>query len=211
MANNDPITERNLALERMELVIADSGMSIPEFSKHIGLPRNGEFILPIQRQECGISLALAERICRRFPQYNMVWLATGFGSIYNESSRYRTIPYYDCDLDDILDSEKFVPKEQLQMFFLDDYDFAIRYPYYDMGDIIHAGNILFVKEIRPETVLHNSLNIVVFGTHAVARKVHRGTGPWVTLMTDREEDRQIVNVMEIRRVFNIKAMMTFIR
>ena len=211
MANNDTAIERNLAWERMEMVINASGLTIPDFSKHIGLSRNGDFILPIKRRECGISIAMAERICRHFPQYSLTWLATGFGNIYVENSRYRTIPYYECDLDDILDSEKFVPKEHLQMLFMEDYDFAIRYPYYDMGDIIHAGSVLFVKEGTPETILHGSLNIIAFGTHVVARKVHRGTGPWMTLVTDREADKQMINVMEIRKVYTIKAIMSFIR
>lgn len=211
MANNDTATERNLAWERMEYVIGASGMALPDFARYIGLPRDIDFLLPIKNQICGISFSLAERICRRFPQYSPLWLATGCGSIYNTTAQFRTIPFYDCDLDDILDPDKFVPQEQLQMLFMTDCDFAIRYRYYDMGELVKAGSVLFVKEIKPETVQHDSLVLLVFGTHAVVSKIERSSGSCISLVSERDGHRQVVNIFEIRRAFQVKATLNFNR
>lgn len=77
MAHKDNKTEE---WERLVVIIKQSSMSTNAFARHIGLPR-GENLYQIKRGNNGISIDLADRICKKFPQINKLWLLTGEGKM----------------------------------------------------------------------------------------------------------------------------------
>ena len=64
--------------ERLERVIAHTGLSANAFALSIGMQRS-ENIYHIKRGAFGISEELAERITSCFPEINPTWLLSGVG------------------------------------------------------------------------------------------------------------------------------------
>ena len=85
--------------QRVEAVIKWANMSTNYFARYIGLAR-GENLYQIKRGNNGISLDVAERVVAKFPQIDKLWLLTGEGQMFCDSSlRGVQIPYYNVDVE----------------------------------------------------------------------------------------------------------------
>ena len=73
--------KKNDCWNRINKIIARSGMNTNAFARHIGLPR-GENLYQIKRGNNGISRDVADRICKAFPEVNKLWLLTGEGAAF---------------------------------------------------------------------------------------------------------------------------------
>ena len=73
--------KKNDCWNRINKIIARSGMNTNAFAQHIGLPR-GENLYQIKRGNNGISRDVADRICKAFPEVNKLWLLTGEGAAF---------------------------------------------------------------------------------------------------------------------------------
>lgn len=77
--------KKNDCWNRINKIIARSGMNTNAFAQHIGLPR-GENLYQIKRGNNGISRDVADRICKAFPEVNKLWLLTGEGPAFAETN-----------------------------------------------------------------------------------------------------------------------------
>lgn len=69
----------------INLILNDLGIKAPTFAKNIGV--NYQRILDIQRGKTKkISDALASVIIEKYPQYNRIWLLTGDGERFKNST-----------------------------------------------------------------------------------------------------------------------------
>ena len=89
--------KKNESWERLQRVIANSGLSVNGFASHIGLSR-GENLYQIKRGNNAISKDVARRINEKFPQYSITWLMTGIPEapqfIVDENKVVRLPLYY---------------------------------------------------------------------------------------------------------------------
>ncbi len=77
-------TQPNEFWARLQAVIDHSGIpSINAFALHIGL-RRGENLYQIKKGNNAISLRLAERVCRHYPEISLGWLLSGEGKMLPE-------------------------------------------------------------------------------------------------------------------------------
>lgn len=87
---------------RISAVVSHAQLTTNSFAHHIGLP-SGENLYRIKRGMNGISRDLAEKITRFYPEINIGWLLTGYGSMFvDEAQLTSQIPFFRGNQYDIL-------------------------------------------------------------------------------------------------------------
>lgn len=71
---------KSTSWSRIQAVLRYSGMNANQLSNHIGLPR-AENLYQIKKGNNGISIKLAEKIVKKFPNIRIAWLLSGDGNM----------------------------------------------------------------------------------------------------------------------------------
>ena len=169
------MTETKTPWQRLEAVIAWSGLSINSFALRIGLSRS-ENLYQIKRGNYGISMALADRIVDSFPEIDKLWLLTGDGDMLALAGRLGgAIPYYNCDLETSLRQVGQLPVYQSMCVpQLPDCDLAVNYMGAAMGERTPTGTVVLLKKIDADAIIPGREYVIVTKKIITLRIVRAG-------------------------------------
>ena len=69
-------------LDRIDLIIKNSGLSVRQFE--LGIEKSNGYLNALKNREGIPQVDVVVRILEKYPEYNMKWLLTGEGSVFNE-------------------------------------------------------------------------------------------------------------------------------
>lgn len=169
------MTETKTPWQRLEAVIAWSGLTINSFAMRIGLSR-GENLYQIKRGNHGISLALADRIIRHFPEIDKLWLLTGDGEMLSLGGRLGgVIPYYNCDLEGAIRAiGQLTTHQSMCVPQLPDCEFAINYMGAEMGERTPTGTVVLLKKIDTTAIIPGREYVIITKKIVTLRIVRAG-------------------------------------
>ncbi|MBR5464595.1 MAG: hypothetical protein IKU77_02225 [Alistipes sp.] len=204
--------QENKNWQRLEAVIRWANMSTNYFALHIGLSR-GENLYQIKRGNNGISLNLAERIVKHFPEINKLWLLTGDGEmIAGAMHSSLEVPFYRVDAERaIRQVAQLEPECMLGLPLAEKCDLAMVYSDAAMGRQLPAGTIVFLREVAPDALIPGKEYLVCSAKFDALRVVRTAEQPdWVRLVAgDRKNyDDMLLLRSEIERVYAVCAKLT---
>lgn len=200
----------NNAWMRIEAILARVNMTTNYFSRYIGLAR-GENLYQIKRGNNGISMGLADRIVRHFPEYNRMWLLTGEGAMLCEEERTQGggIPLYRTDLERELGNyEQLQPSMNLLLPSEVEADLAMVYHGRAMSPLTAVGTVLLLKKIDPASVIPGKEYAIVSKNYITLRIVRmtEQADEWRLVATDTEQfDDMRLPVADIEAVYAVCA------
>jgi hypothetical protein len=201
--------------ERLERVIAHTGLSANAFALSIGMQRS-ENIYHIKRGNFGISDDLAERIVARYPEINSTWLLSGVGEmLINDSANSSVVPFYEKGVEQLLNYCNSNPQlNTYQLPFICDCDVVVRTHTRSMVTPGTAATDLFLKSISPAEMIQGNEYLIVLRDETLWRKIRHvknEPGKWRLVAYDREQSPDVtVNVDDIRRVWRVIARMSIL-
>ncbi len=197
--------------DRLSQVVEESGLTLHSFAMAIGLLRS-ETLYQIRRGQIGISNKVADSIIAAYPQYNKAWLLTGFGNKYvDPSSAKGHIPFYNCNLSQIVNIEHLEPESYIFLPMASSADFAIIYHGEDMMPSIPSGTVLLLSKCNPRSVVYGHEYVVVTERFVTLRRVRsedQGSAePLFRLEADNPErfDSVMVHIPDVLAVYAVKA------
>ncbi len=197
--------------QRVEAVIKWANMSTNYFARYIGLAR-GENLYQIKRGNNGISLDVAERVVAKFPQIDKLWLLTGEGQMFCDSSlRGVQIPYYNVDVEQSI--ARLGELESNVSFMaqpVGDCDLAMRYEGHAMGDRIPAGSVVLLKATDPESIIPGSEYVIITQKIVTLRIVRTADeeGKLRLVAGDRRKfDDILLPASEIKALYKVKGIL----
>ena len=193
---------------RLSQIIEASGLTIHAFALAIGLTRS-ETLYQIKRGQIGISRNVAEAVVNRFPEYNKMWLLTGLGSMYSEtSSTVQNIPYYSCELSRISEIDSITPMGYMFMPQVGLADFAICYHGEDMSPSVPNGTVIILRETEVDKVIFGREYVVEFNGMVLLRKIRKGTDETLFRLVAQASssyDEVVVSCSDIEKLYVVKA------
>lgn len=170
--------EKKQSWQRLEAVIRWANMSTNYFARHIGLAR-GENLYQIKRGNNGISLNLADRIVKTYPEINKLWLLTGEGDMFLNSARQGSqFPFYDIDLELALrDLTAREMDSRLTIPGIVECDFAMRYMGHAMEPLIPAGTVVLLKKTDVNAIIPGEEYVIVSQNIVTLRTVRTAEKP----------------------------------
>ena len=160
----------NLCWERLEKVILLSKLSINAFSLHLGIPRS-ETLYQIKRGNNKISPALVSKIVAKYPQFNPVWLLTGYGPMFADGCSDLQVPFYKCDLSTILEVETMCPDHYIYAPLVGGANLALTYHDDDMEPSIERDTTLFLKRVEVDALTYGDEYVVAYNSRVLLRRV----------------------------------------
>ncbi len=201
--------EKQQNWQRLEAVIRWANMSTNYFARHIGLAR-GENLYQIKRGNNGISLNLADRVVKAYPEINKLWLLTGEGEMFIATKgRGSQIPFYDSDLE--LTIREYEDREadcRLAIPDIIDCDLAMRYMGQAMGSYLPAGSVVFLKKLDLNTIIPGREYVIVGRKIITLRTVRTADSPKQLRLVaaDSEHfDEMSIAKNEIEAVFAVQG------
>ena len=198
---------------RLEFVIKNAGMSINSFATAIGMSRS-QSLYQIKQGHIGISQALAEAIIKTFPEYNLTWLLTGRGAIYDAPTREMGyIPYYKSTISQLETIYNYDAESYIYLPFLTEFDLAIQYMDNDMSPEIEHGSVLVFKRIKKSAIIPGNIYAVRTSNISTLRRVRtcEDSSKWLLSASNTERydditiyDKDIVEVLSIKAVITLK-------
>ncbi len=169
------MTNINDSWERLSQVIEASGLTIHAFALAIGLSCS-QTLYQIKRGQIGISRNVAEAVTNRYPEYSMVWLQTGLGSMYADSAcKECHIPYYSCELARISDVGNITPDSYMFLPQIGHADFAISYHGEDMTPSVPNGSMIILSQIDATSIIYGNEYVVEFNNIVLLRRIRKGS------------------------------------
>ena len=203
------MTETKTPWQRLEAIIAWSGLTINSFAIRIGLSR-GENLYQIKRGNHGISLALADRIVHHFPEIDKLWLLTGEGEMLSLGGRLGgVIPYYNCDLENTIRSiGQLTAHQSMCVPQLPDCELAINYMGAEMGDRTPTGTVVLLKKIDTASIIPGREYVIITKKIVTLRIVRAGAdAERLRLVAVDRENFDDVEVMtrEVEAVYAVQG------
>lgn len=202
---------------RLEEIVKWADMSVHSFAMRIGLNRS-ENLYQIKRGRNGISLDLANRIVRCFPEINLNWILTGEGYMLNsEPVCYETsnkgIPFFSGELTEVITSFKELePHSYIKLPVISDCDLALTISGDSMSPEIDSGSILLLKEVDAGYIDFGERYLVVTDKCIVVRDVQpvEGRRKKLSLVpVNREKyDTMTVSTSKIKYLFLVRGVIT---
>ena len=196
---------------RLSQVVEESGLTLHSFAMAIGLSRS-ETLYQIRRGQIGISNKVADAVIAAYPQYNKAWLLTGFGNKYADPSQVKGhIPFYNCNLSQIVNIEHLVPESYIFLPMASSADFAIIYHGDDMMPSIPSGTVLMLSKCEPKSVIFGNEYVVQTDQYVTLRRVrseeYSSAEPTVRLEADDSQrfDSQRIRIADISALYAVKA------
>ncbi len=201
--------EKQQNWQRLEAVIRWANMSTNYFARHIGLAR-GENLYQIKRGNNGISLNLADRVVKAYPEINKLWLLTGEGEMFIATKgRGSQIPFYDSDLElTICEYESREADCRLAIPDIIDSDLAMRYMGQAMGSLLPAGSVVFLKKSDVNAIIPGREYVIVGRKIITLRTVRTAESPKQLRLVaaDSEHfDEMTISKNEIVAVFSVQG------
>ncbi len=173
------------------MILARANMTANYFSRYIGLARS-ENLYQIKRGNNGISLGLADRIVRHFPEYNRMWLLTGEGSMLCDEERTQggEIPFYRVDLErELANYAALQPSINLSLPAELIADLAMVYYGRAMSPLTEVGTVVLLKKIDPVSVIPGKEYAIVSKNYITLRIVRmtEQTDVWRLVAADVEQ------------------------
>ena len=201
--------EKQQSWQRLEAVIRWANMSTNYFARHIGLAR-GENLYQIKRGNNGISLNLAERIVKTYPEISKLWLLTGEGEMFLNTARQGSqFPFYDADLE--LALRDYAEREidsRLTIPGIVDCDFAMRYMGHAMEPLIPAGTVVLLKKTDVNAIIPGEEYAIVFQNIVTLRTVRtadKARQLRLVAADSRHYDDMAVNKSDVEAVYAVRG------
>lgn len=198
--------------QRLEAVLRWANMSANYFAHHIGLSR-GENLYQIKRGNNGISLNLADRIVKHFPEVNKLWLLTGEGEMLGQTTRSNLeVPFYRMDVESAID--QVVALEPECMLALPNgvpCDLAMVYQGGAMGRQLPSGTIVFLKEVPMASLIPGKEYLVCSNLFTALRVVRKAPEEGILRLVAGDKknfDDLLIAGDEIKRLFVVSAKLT---
>ena len=193
--------------QRLESVIRWANMTPNAFALHIGLSR-GENLYQIKRGKNGISLKLAERIVRVYPEIDQLWLLTGEGEMLRSTEAATTaVPFYRVDLEQSLSRiETLTPESSLIVPPVGPCDCAMLYQGHAMEPLVPNGAILLLKKIEMQALIPGQLYAIVtknFVTLRIVRLAEQEDAVRLVAADAKHYDEMTLSVQEIEAVYAV--------
>ena len=196
---------------RLSLVVEESGLTLHSFALSIGLLRS-ETLYQIRRGQIGISSKVADLIVATYPQFNKVWLLTGYGNKYADpASAKGHVPFYNCNLSNIPNIERLEPESYLFLPMASSADFAIVYHGEDMEPSVPSGTVLLLSRIDIKSIVFGNDYVVQTPHHITLRRVRSGgegcDESQLRLEADNPQrfDTIVVRQDDIEAIYSVKA------
>lgn len=198
--------------QRLEAVLRWANMSANYFAHHIGLSR-GENLYQIKRGNNGISLNLADRIVKHFPEVNKLWLLTGEGEMLGQSTRSNLeVPFYRMDVESAIDQVVALePECMLALPNAVPCDLAMVYQGGAMGRQLPSGTIVFLKEVPMTSLIPGKEYLVCSNLFTALRVVRKAPEEGILRLVAGDKknfDDLLIAGDEIKRLFVVSAKLT---
>lgn len=195
---------------RLSVVVEESGLTLHSFALAIGLVRS-ETLYQIRRGQIGISAKVADLIVAAYPQFSKAWLLTGYGNKYADpASATGHIPFYNCNLSNIVNLERLEPESYLFLPMASSADFAIIYHGEDMEPSVPSGTVLLLSKVDVKSVVYGNDYVVQTAHFVTLRRVRRDEGgdkSQLRLEADNPQrfDDIVVRQDDVETIFAVKA------
>lgn len=195
---------------RIEAVIKWANMSTNYFARYIGLPR-GENLYQIKRGNNGISMNVAQRVVAKFPEIDKLWLLTGEGQMFVDSSKCGAqIPYYNLDVEQCIDRlGQLKPDGGLFLSLLEKRcDLAMNYTGRAMGSVVPSGSVVLLRAIDRDEIIPGQEYVIVSRKIVTLRivRVAEEAGHLRLVAGDHENyDDMILKIRDIKKVYQVQA------
>lgn len=195
---------------RLSVVVEESGLTLHSFALAIGLVRS-ETLYQIRRGQIGISAKVADLIVAAYPQFSKAWLLTGYGNKYADpASATGHIPFYNCNLSNIVNLERLEPESYLFLPMASSADFAIIYHGEDMEPSVPSGTVLLLSKVDVKSVVYGNDYVVQTSHFVTLRRVRRDEGgdkSQLRLEADNPQrfDDIVVRQDDVETIFAVKA------
>jgi hypothetical protein len=195
---------------RLSVVVEESGLTLHSFALAIGLVRS-ETLYQIRRGQIGISAKVADLIVAAYPQFSKAWLLTGYGNKYADpASATGHIPFYNCNLSNIVNLERLEPESYLFLPMASSADFAIIYHGEDMEPSVPSGTVLLLSKVDVKSVVYGNDYVVQTPHFVTLRRVRRDEGgdkSQLRLEADNPQrfDDIVVRQDDVETIFAVKA------
>ena len=195
---------------RLSVVVEESGLTLHSFALAIGLVRS-ETLYQIRRGQIGISAKVADLIVAAYPQFSKAWLLTGYGNKYADpASATGHIPFYNCNLSNIVNLERLEPESYLFLPMASSADFAIIYHGEDMEPSVPSGTVLLLSKVDVKSVVYGNDYVVQKSHFVTLRRVRRDEGgdkSQLRLEADNPQrfDDIVVRQDDVETIFAVKA------
>jgi len=206
---------------RLERVIAWSGLSINSFAKSIGLKR-AENLYQIKKGNNSISKDLSELITIKYCKISKLWLLTGEGNMFieesenlNDESLSRKIPFYNYDISMLKLKKGKIPhtEQYIEVPLLSNCDFATLCMGESMIPDIPSGSIVTLKEIAIDMMLPGEIYYVVtdkFSTVKFLRTVENDQSKLRLIPKNiNSYDESLLDKSSIRYLFLVKGIISY--
>lgn len=199
--------EKQKCWPRLEAVIRWANMSTNYFARHIGLAR-GENLYQIKRGNNGISLNLADRIVKCFPEINKLWLLTGEGDMFlSIPDNGAKIPFYDVDVElAARNCENHDIACRMIVPAIVDCDFAMRYLGHAMEPQLPAGSIVLLKKSDINSIIPGNDYVIVGRKIVTLRTVRTADSPKQLRLAAADSERYdeiVIAKNEIEAVYAV--------
>ena len=195
---------------RLSVVVEESGLTLHSFALAIGLVRS-ETLYQIRRGQIGISAKVADLIVAAYPQFSKAWLLTGYGNKYADpASATGHIPFYNCNLSNIVNLERLEPESYLFLPMASSADFAIIYHGEDMEPSVPSGTVLLLSKVDVKSVVYGNDYVGQTAHFVTLRRVRRDEGgdkSQLRLEADNPQrfDDIVVRQDDVETIFAVKA------
>lgn len=190
--------------ERIERVVCWAGLNTSTFASHIGLS-SPQTLYQIKAGKYNISRALAERICRLYPELDFAWLFSGEGEMLK--AHRRPVPHYLEDCREVAQAQgELSATEVVVVAGCNDCAFAA--PYYSdaLEPDIKQGSLLFCVQVTAEELREGGLYLVA--THHSAF-----VGRALSLSAERfefgcgEPVHTLLDPTQLKALYRVKAVL----
>ena len=200
----------NQAWGRIEEILVRVNMTANYFARYIGLTR-AENLYQIKRGNNGISMGLAERIVRHFPEYSKMWILTGEGSMLlgEEGAVAGGVPLYKVDLErELRNVASLQPAMTLSLPAEVAADLAMLYFGRAMAPQTPVGTVVLLQKIDPKAVIPGKEYAVVSKNYITLRVIRAASCPdeWRLVAADTANfDDMQLREAEIEAIYAVRG------
>lgn len=196
--------------QRIERIIKWVDTNINSFARSVGLPR-GENLYQIKKGNYGISRDLADKIVRKYPQINLLWLLTGEGQMFvSEEVALHTIPFYDLDMEKYVASvSRRRPAGYIAIPNFEDCDLAMLYSGTAMNAFYPAGTIVLLRKTDREAIIPGNDYLVVTKNIVTLRRIRREPGSAMLRLeavSDGPYDDMLLAADDLKQLYLVRGL-----
>lgn len=193
--------------QRLEKVVAWTGLSVPAFAKEIGV-KSVQNLYQIKSDENKISRALAKEINNRYPEISSGWLLTQDGSMF--LCQQAGVPYYGVEATTIADDiTKYEPVGRIVIPGCEECTFAANSNTDAMNKSIPQGSIVLLKEVSVENVVSGYNYLVCCRNISTIRNVKNLLQEGKLILTDENKnnnDGMVIDVTLVKKIYFVQSV-----